>query len=560
MTKKTSHTTGTSTPGQRPNVLLLFTDQQRFDTIAAGGFPHMLTPNLDRLVREGCHFTNAYSPNPVCVPARHNVLTGLPARYHGFAANFSCYNRYCGLAGIPLPLAALPTLPRILSDHGYHTRAIGKMHFQPTRRHNGFDKMELMEEGPRFREDDEYAMYLKNVGLGHILNIHGVRNLLYMAPQRSLIPEEHHGSTWVGKRASAFLRAEAGRRPFFLWASWISPHPPFDVPDTFAGLYQDRNLPAPSRSATPCWPEVTWSKVNARFPPDKEDQYVRRMRELYYAAISLVDKNVGKVLDALDEIGETDNTLIIFTSDHGEMLGDHGAYQKMLPYDSCARIPFIARYPRRFQPGSVRNDFVDLNDILPTVLDVCGLKYPGPYELPGGSICGNQKDRSHQYIEYHKENRRWIAMLDERYKYGYHYGGGRELLFDRQAHPDESINLLATRPDGPEVRAAHARLRARLCAYEEKWGLEDYARAGQFRHYDQFDYSALAKCNNQFPHFQENIADPEEKKAMNDFSVELLNAAAPERDVMQLHEMALDDWVGGGGPPDLAQKIRAEKL
>lgn len=534
---------------KRPNILLLFTDQQRFDTIAAAGFPHMLTPNLDRLAREGCLFSNAYTPNPVCVPARHNLLTGLPARFHGFAANF----------GHPNP-AILPTLPRILSDQDYVTRAVGKMHFRPVRRHNGFDKMELMEEAPRFREDDEYAMYLKNVGLGHILNIHGVRNLLYMAPQRSLIPEEHHGSTWVGDRAAAFLRAEAGRRPFFLWASWIAPHPPFDVPDAFAGLYQGRNLPEPLDSETPCWPEVAFSKVSSRFPPDKERQYVRRMRELYYAAISLVDKNVGKVLAALDAIGETDNTMIIFTSDHGEMLGDHGAYQKMLPYDSCSRIPFLVRYPRRFQPGSVRNEFVDLNDILPTVLDVCGLQYPGPYELPGSSICGGNKDRSRQYIEYHRDNRRWIAMLDERYTYGYHYGGGLELLFDRQNDPSESVNLLAARPDDPEVKDARARLRAQLCRHEEKWGLEGYARDGQFRQYDKFDYRSMAKINNQFPHFQENIVDPSEKKAMNNFGDELLRAAAPERNVMRLNEMALDDWVAGGGSADLAAKIRAEKL
>jgi arylsulfatase A-like enzyme len=181
----------------RPNILLLITDQQRYDTIHAGGFSHMITPNMDRLAREGIYYENAYSPNPICMPARHNLLTGLPARYHGYPDN-----RW----GVGLPLG-IPTLPGILSDDGYETQTIGKNHFYPPRRHNGYERMQLMSEIPAFREQDDYAVYLKRVGLGNIRNIHGVRNLLYMMLQRSLIPEEHHGTTWVADRTIDFFLA-----------------------------------------------------------------------------------------------------------------------------------------------------------------------------------------------------------------------------------------------------------------------------------------------------------------------------------------------------------------
>ena len=389
----------------KPNILLLMTDQQRFDTINAAGYDFMHTPNLDRLAQDGCLYRYAYTPDPICLAARHNVLTGLPARYHGFPDNVHS----------SVTLQDLPTLPRILSDSGYDTRAIGKMHFRPARRHNGFLNMELMEELPNTREEDEYATYLKHVGLGHIQNIHGVRNLLYRHPQRSLIPDEHHGTKWVADRSIDYIKSNNGRQPFFLWTSWIAPHPPFDVTDRFAELYKDADLPNPRVSKTPL---AALTQENAMLGDIPDARYLRRMREVYYAAISMVDEQVGRILDALEEIDQLENTLIIFTSDHGEFLGDYGLYQKWNPYACCARVPFIARYPKGFAPGTVVDDFVDLNDILPTVLDIAELEYPGDYPLPGESLFSQypQKDRSWQYVEYAENNRRWISIRNRTHK------------------------------------------------------------------------------------------------------------------------------------------------
>lgn len=423
-----------------PNILLLYTDQQRFDTIQAAGFPHMITPNLNRLVKEGCFFSHAYTPNPVCIPARHNLITGLTAKMHGYSDNNS-----------ETMDSAIPTLPRILSDNGYITRAIGKMHFRPPRRHHGFGKMELMEELPCFREEDEYAVYLKSAGLGHIRHIHGVRHLLYMLPQRSLIPEEHHGSTWVGDRSVEFLKANYNR-PFFLWSSWIAPHPPFDVPDSFAGIYDDADIPEPVAGEA-CVPEFFKTRNrNAGDIPCRE--VLMRMRRLYYASVTLVDKNIGKILDCMKQLEILNNTLVIFATDHGEMLGDLGLYQKGLPFESACRIPFIMRYPEKIKPGSVRDGFADLNDILPTVLDAAGIEYSADHDLPGESLfAGNSvKDRKVQYVENGCGGRRWIFLRDGRYKYVYFYCG-KENLYDLQDDPEEHNNLLAGDPGNNALEA-----------------------------------------------------------------------------------------------------------
>lgn len=533
------------TRNKRPNLLLLFADQQRFDTVGAAGYPFMKTPNLDRLVREGCNCTRACTPNPVCIPARHNVLTGLPARFHGYATNQS--NPFGH---------QLPTLPRLLSDHGYDTRAIGKMHFQPPRRHSGFDRMELMEEIPEFREDDDYLMYLKEVGCGNVLNIHGVRNLLYMTPQRSLLPEEHHGTAWVGRRAAEYIRANGGGRPFFLWAGWIAPHPPFDVPDSVADLYVGADLPEPRLSETTVHPLTKRLKQLCDLPSGRENVYLRRIRELYYAAVSHVDRAIGGILDALEEIGELDNTLIIHTSDHGELLGDYGAFQKSVPYDSCSRIPFIIRYPKVFPAGSLRSDFVDLNDILPTFLDAAGIEYPGPCVLPGRSLLRENETRDRQYMENGRGSNRWISMRDERFKFNYYFGGGGEELFDQENDPLESVNLLAGGAVEADTRSVRDRLYTELVKHEAVWGLEGMSDGHRLAVLPS-PQSALRR-NGQFPIFQNNLTNPREREEMNDFGDEVFQAVAAEP-LVHLGELDLDAWLANGAPEALVEKARTHR-
>lgn len=443
-----------------PNILLLLTDQQRYDTIAALGYSHLTTPAIDRLCAEGVAFTQAHSPNPVCVPARHNILTGLPARFHGYAHNF----RH------PLP-HELPTLPRLLSDRGYATAAIGKMHFRPPRSHHGFQFMRLMEEIPNHLEDDEYLQYLRANGLGDLLHTHGVRCLGYQQPQRGLVPEAHHGSRWVADETCRFIEANQDR-PWFVWSGWIAPHPPVNVPDAFADRYRGAALP-PIRGG------------------DDEKPEQRRFRELYYAAITHVDSCLASILQTLDRLDLTNDTLVIFASDHGEMLGDLGLFGKALPYDGSVRIPLFLRFPGRIKPGTRREDFADLNDILPTCLDVAGInieeiarRHHLPAGFPGESLLSGspRKDRSTQYAENHKDAGRWCMIRDARWKYIYWYAGGGEELYDMRDDPGEMQNLSAS--NQPEAKAAIGNLRCELIEREAVWGLPGCVENGRLRVFD----------------------------------------------------------------------------
>jgi arylsulfatase len=512
---------------KKPNILLLMTDQQRFDTIHAAGFEFMHTPNMDRIAAQGCLYTHAFTPIPICLPARHNLITGLTPRHHGFPDNVHT----------DITRTDLPTLPYILSSHGYDTHSIGKMHFRPARRHNGFLKMELMEELPKTREEDEYATYLKVVGLGNIQNIHGIRNLLYMLPQRSLIPEEHHGTKWVADRAVDYLRSNRGRQPFFLKASWIAPHPPFDLTDRFADLYKDADLPEPYYSQTPL---AALTQENAMLGDIPNLAVLRRMRELYYAAISMVDEQIGRVLDTLEDIGQLDNTLVIFLSDHGELLGDYGLFQKWNPYDCCCRIPFLVRYPKQILPGSICDNFVDLNDILPTVLDVTELQYPAEFPLPGESLFAEPqlKDRSWQYVEYGKDNRRWISIRNKAFKYNFYYGGGFEQLFNMQNDPHETTNLLHEY-SSPAVAATKREMKKKLIEMERKYGLEGYVGVEDF--IVGSPYKPYPQRNEAFPRFPIQIMDEKEKSLMNDNIDEIAWAVAKET-VVNLHDLDLSSW------------------
>lgn len=520
----------------KPNILLITTDQQRYDTIAAAGYPYMHTPNLDRLVREGCLFEHAYSPNPTCMAARHNIITGVFSRHHGFDDNY--------FDVIKAPPYNLPTFPQILADGGYDTAAFGKMHFMPFRRHNGFNRMELMEEIPRFREDDDYAMFLKEHGHGNVQSIHGVRNLLYMLPQRSFIPEELHGSRWVADRTINYLENNRGNRPFMVWASFIEPHPPFDVPDSVAGLYEGAVLPEPKVSKTPLSPRAVENRAIADYP---DGSYLKRVKELYYASISFVDKQIGRILEKLEEYGLLDNTLIVFTSDHGEMLGDYGTYQKFLPYEASVRIPMIIRYPERIVPGSRYDGFVDLNDLLPTFLDAAGCDYPdSSLELPGSSLLAlpGVRDRKFQYIEHSRGNRRWVSIRTPDYKYNYYYGGALEELFDMKNDPDETDNLmLGNRKDDPRLKSVYHSLRSKLIEFETKYGHDGYIEGNEFLKMAPYQVSLHGEMN--FPMFASKL-HPDEKENMMSWEKEVIKAIENET-VVSLEDLDLEAFTSKSG-------------
>lgn len=533
---------------ERPNILLITCDQLRQDFIGAYGCDFIETPNIDRLAREGCTFTNGYSPNPVCIPARHNLITGLTARHHGFDDN------YFGAEAKSCPYR-LPTFAQILGDHCYETVAIGKMHFQPERRAAGFDYFYNMDELPRSREEDEYALFLKENGYGNLRSVHGVRTALYMQPQRSLVKTEHHGSHWVADRAIDFFRQNHGRAPFLMWAGFIHPHPPFDVPGDWADKYKGK-IPPPSRTNTPL---STLARENIQLGCLEDEAVLNRARELYAAAISFVDYNIGRMLEELERQELLDDTLILFLSDHGEMLGDLGTFQKFLPYDASSKIPFLLRWPRRVSPGSRDERFVDLNDVLPTLLDAAGADYPADYDLPGESVLAQSgvKNRAVQYIEHQRGSKRWCSLRDERYKYIYYYGD-REQLFDLRADPGETTNLLYGGASD-EAGEARDRLRSQLLRYEARYGLKGCVVNGDFKPMPPYELTPYYETN--FPLFPEYAA-PEEQAALGSYADELLAAIRQEPTVkLRRNHTAeiLSGWGGYSGEEIDALLERAER-
>lgn len=523
----------------QPNILLLFVDQMRYDAMRCAGNPTINTPALDRLAREGMNFTHAVTPVPVCVAARHSLVTGQRCAAHGRFAN-----------NLPNPEPNLYTLPQLLGTAGYQTRAIGKMHFMPPRRHFGFHRMELMEEIPKCREEDEYLTYLKQVGYGHIRQVHGVRNLLYHQPQESVIPEEHHGSTWVADRTIDFLH-ETRHQPFFCWSSWIAPHLPWNAPEPFASMYPLEDIDPPHnwdqpRETLP--PLMRWAKETSDTAFASVD-HLKRIKSLYYGNISLIDKGVGRILDTLDELGMAENTLVIFTSDHGELMGDHGAFQKSKPYEASTRIPFLMRMPDRVAPGCESPDRASMLDIMPTALELAESKYPGERPLPGASLLGRDggglaSARDQFVVEHGAGPKRWLSLLRGPWKYNYYFEGGWKELFQLEDDPLEMNNLLLNSSDGPS-RTRAEQMQQQLSDWEGSFGFaSSFTSSGDLLE-SPFDEKPPTTIGQQFPTWVENLS-PDEALEMESPGASTLNAMANEW-TYALEDLNLKAFKDGGG-------------
>lgn len=523
----------------QPNILLLFVDQMRYDAMGCAGNPVIQTPALDRLAREGMRFTHAVTPVPVCIAARYSLITGQRCAVHGRFAN-----------NTPVPEPNLYTLPQLLGSAGYHTHAIGKMHFRPPRRHLGFHRMQLMEEIPVYREDDEYLMYLKRVGYGHIRQVHGVRNLLYHQPQVSVIPEAHHGSTWVADRTVEFLR-QYRRRPFFCWASWIAPHLPWNAPEPFASMYPIGQMPPPHNWDQPreTLPHLMrWAKETSDTAFACMD-HLKRIKALYYGNVSLIDKGVGRILQALDDLGLAGDTLVLFASDHGELMGDHGAFQKSKPYEASARIPFLARLPGRMEAGRTATDRVSLLDIMPTVLDLAGINYPGRRPLAGDSLLGKPggglaASRDEFVVEHGTRGGRWLSLLCGPWKYNYYFPGEWEELFHLENDPQEMHNLLLGNP-APDARKIGEDMKRRLTEWEKEHGFSTSITDNGKLIRSEPPADPPRTTNNQFPSWVETLT-AEEKAQMETPGESVLNAMKHEQ-TYKLTDLNLKAYKEGGG-------------
>ena len=417
---------------KQPNILLLFTDQQRYDTVAALGNPYIQTPALDSLVEEGVSFTSAYTASPVCISARCSLLLGQ------YAHNTGCTDNS------PMPQER-DSVMDMLQGAGYQTHGVGKMHFSPDgQKLWGFDSRDVAEEGGR-RQGDHFCEFLKENGYDHVLNPNGVRSEFYYVPQPSQLPERLHGTQWVGDRSLEYLQNRDRDRPFFLWSSFIKPHPPFESPFPWTRLYKPLEMPFPFVPRGHEELLTFWNHMQNRYKyrdQGFDGNIVRLIRAQYYAAISFVDYNVGRIIAQLREEGELDNTLIIHTADHGEFLGDYGCYGKRSMLDAAARVPFLVRYPERFKTDEICDEPVSLVDVLPTALSAAGLDVPdGRDGVDVAGLATGGVAREGVVSQFQHGDGGQYGYVTRDWKYIYSAPDNREWLFRRTEGQPEERNL-----------------------------------------------------------------------------------------------------------------------
>jgi arylsulfatase A-like enzyme len=421
---------------KQKNIVLLFTDQQRFDTLGAAGNPLMITPHLDRLAQDGTLFESAYTPCPVCVPARCSMHYGL------YPLATDCLENKDSM-----PEDGRPSVADVLTRTGYRTHAIGKRHFTPdTHAHRGFQTLERQEEIICDVEQDEYHKYLRDNGCGYAIEPFGVRSEAYYVPQLSPLPPAHHPTQWVGDRTVEWLQTEGSSdQPFFLFSSFIHPHPPFAPPTPWHKLYRAPDMPLPKNPENAEELYLYTNYIQNRYKGRDQGRDLRLhqlIKSYYYASISFVDFQVGRILDALERTGKLDDTLILFSSDHGEFLGDYNCFGKRSFLDSAARVPLLARLPGAFTPGTRCTRPASLIDVMPTALDVAGCPTGNLHGESLISLANGTSSRREVFGHY-----RWwtrdggiFMIVSERWKYIWSAVDHKELLFDRLVDPLETRN------------------------------------------------------------------------------------------------------------------------
>jgi arylsulfatase A-like enzyme len=452
---------------RRPNILLFCTDQQRSDTIGALGNPHIRTPNMDRLAASGVAFENAYCQTPICTPSRASFLTGCYASTLHVNRNGNEY----------FPDQHKPKLiSRILRQEGYDCGLVGKFHMSSaaTRVEPRIDDgYRLFEWSHAPRADwpvdrDGYLRWLRDRKGTDFKSQYGKRQLPGRSEEFNAgMPAEFHESTWCADTAAEWIRGKISA-PWFITVNTYAPHPPFQPPIEALEKIDPKRIPPPLWGPRDAANQARLEKVDfqtkARDPKTYESAF---MKAAYYAQVEFVDDRLGRVLRALEETRQIDNTLIIFTSDHGEMMGDHGLSHKGCRfYEGLAHIPLIFSWPARFPKGTRHKALVELTDIVPTVLETLGLRLPD--YLHGRSLLPLIEGRSTRHrdfvrSEYHDaldlpDASHANMYRDGRYKLVYYHGHPRGELFDLEKDPHEFVNLW----DDPGHLALRADLTKRL--------------------------------------------------------------------------------------------------
>ena len=468
----------------RPNILFITSDQHHASCLGTVN-DRIQTPALDRLCREGVRFDRAYCTNPTCTPCRSSMITGLyPSQHQAWSLGTKLFED-------------VPVVGDLFQHAGYATALIGKAHFQPLASQPGMESLECQ---PTLRDLDfwrgfhgpwygfehvevarnhaweshagqHYGIWMAEHGLAnwrdHFADWpHSKENVAKFRGMRHWdLPEEFHYTHWTAERSIAHMeRAATADRPFLTWASFHDPHPPYSVPEPWASMYDpadmepgvltpgehDRNPPhfAMTQEQHPKFREMFWEDhgIHGGHSHLRDREELKKDMAIYYGMVSFMDREIGRMLDALDRLGVADNTLVVFTTDHGHFLGQHGLTAKAIHhYEDLIRIPWIVRWPGRVPAGRTSDAIQNCVDLSPTFLAAAGLPVPG--HMTGldqtAAWCGGDPARAWSITENHhtRTNFHMHTYVDARHKITVYRKFPYGELFDLEADPGETNNL-----------------------------------------------------------------------------------------------------------------------
>lgn len=410
----------------QPNVLFICTDHWPASLLGTHGAHDIMTPTLDSLIKDGIDFTQCYSTCPVCIPARRSLMTGVSPKTHGDRVYSD-----------QMPMPELPTLASTFSEAGYQTVGVGKLHVYPQRDRIGFDDVILMEEGRyEFGTVDDYQIWLGEQGYAGQEFAHCIgSNSYYTRPWH--LPEEAHPTTWATAMMAKQIKRKDPTRPAFFYMSYQAPHPPITPIQPFLDMYKEEDIQTPYFGD---WADDSnLLKSLQEQASGYSEKEIRRALHAFYAACTHIDYQIRYLIGTLRECNLLDNTIIAFTSDHGDMLFNHGMVAKRVFYENSCHVPFfLSGKPLATRRNTICDSLVSLEDIMPTLLKACNI--PVPPSVEGHDMLGDTK---HPFIygECGEGDKATRMIRSGEFKLIYYPWGNTFQLFNIQEDPRELHNL-----------------------------------------------------------------------------------------------------------------------